>query len=79
VFSVAKRNSPQSQIERYFTDVIERAVTFPGASNPGGDPPGPPVCNVYINHEKFFAFVELKSIELTQACLGLDGVKYHHK
>jgi splicing factor U2AF subunit len=40
---------------------------------------GPPVCNVYINHEKFFAFVELKSLELTQACLGLDGIKYHHK
>ena len=26
---------------------------------------------------KFFAFVELKTIELTTACLDLDGIVYH--
>jgi arginase family enzyme len=33
---------------------------------------------VYINHKKCFAFVELKSIELTTACLELDGVVYRN-
>ena len=58
----------------YFTDIINRAVTFPG-------PPdySPPIINVYINHEKFFAFLELKSVELATVCLGLDGIKYQHR
>ena len=35
------------------------------------------IISVYINPKKFFAFVELKSIELTTACLDLDGIIYH--
>jgi RNA recognition motif-containing protein len=35
------------------------------------------VLSVYINQKKFFAFVEFKSIELTTACLELDGLIYH--
>lgn len=34
--------------------------------------------SVYINHKKCFAFVELKSIELTTACLELDGIVYRN-
>ena len=34
------------------------------------------VISVYMNHKKCFAFVELKSIELTTACLELDGIVY---
>ena len=34
------------------------------------------VLSVYINHNKCFAFVELKNIELTTACLDLDGIIY---
>ena len=33
--------------------------------------------SVYINQKKFFAFVEFKSIDLTTACLELDGLIYH--
>ena len=58
----------------YFTDIIRRAVTFPGPLDPS-----PAVVNVYINHEKCFAFVELKSVELATTCLALDGVKYNHR
>lgn len=32
------------------------------------------VLSVYMNHKKCYAFVELKSIELTTACMDLDGV-----
>lgn len=32
------------------------------------------VLSIYINQKKCFAFVELKSIELTTACLELDGL-----
>ena len=35
------------------------------------------VVSVYINQKKYFAFVEFKSIELTTACLELDGLIYH--
>ena len=34
--------------------------------------------SVYINFKKCFAFVELKSIELTTACLELDGIVYRN-
>jgi len=34
------------------------------------------VISVYMNHKKCFAFVELKSIELTSVCLELDGIVY---
>lgn len=43
------------------------------------DIPGPAIVQVYINHEKCFAFVELKSVDLTTACMGFDGVKYPHR
>lgn len=32
------------------------------------------ILSIYLNQKKCFAFVELKSIELTTACLFLDGV-----
>jgi RNA recognition motif-containing protein len=35
------------------------------------------VLSVYINQKKCFTFVEFKSIELTTACLELDGLIYH--
>ena len=35
------------------------------------------VLSVYINQKKYFAFVEFKSIDLTTACLELDGLIYH--
>jgi hypothetical protein len=36
------------------------------------------VLSVYINHKKCFAFVELKSIELTSASLALDGIIFRN-
>lgn len=56
----------------FFADIISRAIV-PKQEDLS------PIVQVYINHEKCFAFVELKSIELTTACLGLDGIKYPHR
>ena len=36
------------------------------------------IVSLYINSKKCFAFVELKSIELTTACLELDGLIYRN-
>lgn len=57
----------------YFNNVISRATA------PTVLEGGPPVVQIYINPEKCFAFVELTSIELTTACLTLDGMKYEHR
>jgi len=38
----------------------------------------PPVVKAYLNIEKAFAFVELTSIELTNACMSLDGIRFEH-
>jgi splicing factor U2AF subunit len=62
----------EDDISGFFTDVIAKAVA-PGYVE------GMPVLQVYINQDKCFAFVELTSIELTSACLALDGVKYNHR
>ena len=61
------------ELNVYFNNVIARATA------PSVLEGGPPVVQIYINPEKCFAFVELTSIELTTACLALDGMKYDHR
>lgn len=36
--------------------------------------PGDAVVNVYINHEKKFAFVEMRSVEEASNAMALDGI-----
>lgn len=36
--------------------------------------PGDAVVNVYINHEKKFAFVEMRSVEEASNAMSLDGI-----
>lgn len=62
----------------FFSDIIVRAIISQQPQEEAGAA-GPAIVSIYINHEKCFAFVELKSIELTTACLGLDGIKYQHR
>ncbi|ETN05010.1 hypothetical protein F442_13867 [Phytophthora nicotianae P10297] len=59
----------EAEITAFFNDVIDRAL---GEKQEGGS-----VVSVYINRERHFAFVELRSIELTTACMNLDGVSYN--
>ncbi|KAF1322425.1 Splicing factor u2af large, partial [Globisporangium splendens] len=58
----------EAEISEFFNDVIDRAL---GERQEGGA-----VVSVYINRERHFAFVELRSIELTTACMNLDGVSF---
>ncbi|RLN68674.1 hypothetical protein BBJ28_00007972, partial [Nothophytophthora sp. Chile5] len=58
----------EPEITAFFNDVIDRAL---GEKQEGGA-----VVSVYINRERHFAFVELRTIELTTACMNLDGVAY---
>ncbi|GLE10455.1 hypothetical protein PINS_up022577 [Pythium insidiosum] len=58
----------EAEIVEFFNDVIDRAL---GERQEGGA-----VVSVYINRERHFAFVELKSIELTTACMNLDGISF---
>jgi splicing factor U2AF subunit len=34
-----------------------------------------PILSVYINQERHFCFLEFKTVEMTTACLGLDGLE----
>lgn len=36
--------------------------------------PGDAVVNVYINHDKKFAFVEMRSVEEASNAMALDGI-----
>ena len=56
-------------VTRMFIDVLGK-VASPGTIE------GNPVVQVYINADKCFSFVELNSVELTSACLSLDGMRY---
>ncbi|KAF1778924.1 Nucleotide-binding alpha-beta plait domain [Phytophthora cactorum] len=67
MLAVSVRFEPE--ITAFFNDVIDRAL---GEKQEGGS-----VVSVYINRERHFAFVELRSIELTTACMNLDGVSYN--
>lgn len=58
----------EPEITEFFNDVIDRAL---GERTEGGW-----VVSVYINRERHFAFVELRTIELTTACMNLDGVAF---
>jgi hypothetical protein len=58
----------EEHFRSYFNEVISRCL--------GEDNNNSYTVSIYMNHKKCFAFVELKSIELTNACLELDGILY---
>jgi hypothetical protein len=58
----------EEHFRSYFNEVISRCL--------GEDNNNSYIVSIYMNHKKCFAFVELKSIELTNACLELDGILY---
>jgi len=54
----------------FFNEKVQAALPEPMA--------GGAVVSVYLNLERKFAFVEFKTIELTTACLALDGLVFQH-
>ena len=61
----------EQEILIFFNDIVTRAL-LPVRLN------DPPVVKVYLNSEKVYAFVEFQTVELTTACMQLDGVKFEH-
>ena len=58
---------PAQSVATYFNQVM--AVI--GGNTAG---PGDAVVNVYINHDKKFAFVEMRSVEEASNAMALDGI-----
>ncbi|KAK9787875.1 hypothetical protein WJX73_005035 [Symbiochloris irregularis] len=60
----------EAEITHFFNQVMAAAqATTPHM-------PGQPVVSCYINHDKRFAFVELRTVEEASNALALDGVGY---
>ncbi|KAK6154692.1 hypothetical protein DH2020_008940 [Rehmannia glutinosa] len=59
----------EQTISRFFSHVMNAI----GGNSAG---PGDAVVNVYINHEKKFAFVEMRTVEEASNAMALDGVAF---
>lgn len=57
-----------AELQIFFEELLTRAL--------GYNMEGSPVVSVYLNQERGFAFVELKSVALTTAAMQLDGVTF---
>lgn len=57
----------EQSVATFFSQVMEAV----GGNTAG---PGEAVVNVYINHEKKFAFVEMRSVEEASNTMALDGI-----
>ena len=57
----------EEQIHQEFRQAIERALISPTPLTED------PILSVYINHERRFCFLEFKTVEMTTACMSLDG------
>ncbi|KAK8606774.1 hypothetical protein V6N13_052531 [Hibiscus sabdariffa] len=57
--------------EQSVTEYFSHVMAAIGGNTAG---PGDAVVNVYINHEKRFAFVEMRSVEEASNAMALDGI-----
>lgn len=64
---------PPSAREDSIASFLSSALTAIGGTTAG---PGSCVVNVYLNHEKKFAFVELRTVEETSNAMALDNVVF---
>lgn len=62
---------PPSANEQSVAVFFSHVMNVIGANTAG---PGDAVVNVYINHEKKFAFVEMRSVEEASNAMALDGI-----
>lgn len=59
--------------EQTIATFFSQVMTAIGGNSAG---PGDAVVNVYINHEKKFAFVEMRSVEEASNAMALDGIMF---
>ncbi|XP_056686597.1 splicing factor U2af large subunit B isoform X3 [Spinacia oleracea] len=64
---------PPSANEQTIATFFSQVMTAIGGNAAG---PGDAVVNVYINHEKKFAFVEMRSVEEASNAMALDGISF---
>lgn len=64
---------PPSANEQRITEFLSHALAAVGGNTAG---PGNAVVNVYINYEKKFAFVELRTVEEASNAMALDGIMF---
>ena len=64
---------PLSSTEDSISTFFSNALAAVGGTTAG---PGPCVVNVYINQEKKFAFVELRTVEEASNAMALDGIMF---
>ena len=69
----------EEDVQNFFRDAIRNSIIL-DPSNPNVDSfrkqyvDHDPIISVYINRERRFAFLEFKTMEITTACLSLDGI-----
>lgn len=60
----------EDHIQHVLTDAIQTALV--SADDANNDPN--PILNVYMHNERRFCFIEFKTVEMTTACMALDGL-----
>ncbi|KAL3906399.1 MAG: hypothetical protein SGARI_004024, partial [Bacillariaceae sp.] len=66
-------NVTEGELHTFFRQAIEQALV----NKPTDD--ADPILSVYINNERRFCFLEFRTVEMTTACLDLDGINIHGK
>lgn len=64
---------PPSANEQTIATFFSQVMTAVGGNSAG---PGDAVVNVYINYEKKFAFVEMRTVEEASNAMALDGISF---
>lgn len=64
---------PPSAHEDTISDFLSNALAAVGGTTAG---PGTCCVNVYVNHDKKFAFVELRTVEEASNAMALDGILF---
>eukprot|EP01038_Epipyxis_sp_PR26KG_P007503 gene7503-10222_t len=67
-FPINSNFTTENELREYLCDAISRALGEPNNKSN--------ILSVYIDHSRGFAFIELKSVALTEACLQLDGLRF---
>ncbi|KAL3810175.1 hypothetical protein ACHAXA_001596 [Cyclostephanos tholiformis] len=70
----------EDEVHAFFRDAIRDSIVLDPSLNPNAAShkaqyvDSDPIISVYINRERRFVFLEFKTMEITSACLALDGV-----
>lgn len=70
----------EEQVHTFFRDAICNSIILDPNTNPNASShrsqyvDNDPIISVYINRERRFVFLEFKTMEITTACLALDGI-----